>query len=86
MPADHGPAADRQEHVPVAPLEEGLRRSARSSFIEETLSQELGRLTRHLATCLRIWHRASQALRTHDLVAQNHAIDEMLLDQEEWPR
>jgi hypothetical protein len=83
--ADQGPAAVRQDSV-TPPLEEVLRHSARSSFIEETLAHELQRLTRHLAHCTRICHQAGQALRTHDVAAQNLALDEMILSREEWSR
>jgi hypothetical protein len=66
--------ADRQEHVPP------------SGFITETLSAELHQLTLHLVCATRTWHRASQALRTGDLAAQNSAIDQLVVLREEWTR
>ena len=70
------PAA-RREHV--RPLLE-------DSFVEETLAQELGHLTRHLASCVRTWHRASQALRTDNAMAQSRALDELisLMEMKTW--
>jgi hypothetical protein len=55
-----------------------------SAFVEETLAQELGRLTLHLARCKEVWHQASHALQAGDLAAQNRALDELILCREEW--
>ena len=54
-------------------------------FIEQTLEQELGRLTRHIAECHGVWQRASEGLRSGDVDRQNLALDEIIrLREAKW--
>jgi hypothetical protein len=55
-------------------------------FIEALLSESLGALTEHIARCHAVWYRASAALRSDNLDAQNRAIDELviLLREGKW--
>jgi hypothetical protein len=48
------------------------------SFIGETLAQELHGLTRHMAECKGVWHRAAEALRSGNLDEMNLALDSII--------